>query len=141
MNSRAGGSRVGVVIVGHGRVATGLLEAALPIVGDGLRDVICVDAGAGQTPDLQDQLCRAMETADGGLGVLLIVDLIGASPCSCGMKEGSGREFAVVSGMNLAMMLKLASLRDRIQRPHELAAACAESGRRAITVQGRDCSK
>ncbi|TPV96748.1 MAG: PTS sugar transporter subunit IIA [Myxococcales bacterium FL481] len=127
--------RVGVVMVGHGRCASALLSAARPIVGDALDDVTCVDAGEGQTPDLAPRLCEALTQADSGAGVVIVVDLLGASPCNCALKEGFGHQFAVVSGMNLAMMLKLAALRGQGCRPAEIAAACADAGQRSIVIR------
>ena len=128
--------RVGAVIVGHGNTATELLAAAVGIVGgDALSDVIAVDAGCGQTPELSETLCRVLAEADRGRGVLLIVDLLGASPCSCGLREGAEHRLALLSGLNLAMLLKLASLDRDTMDPNELASACASSGQRSVTVR------
>lgn len=127
---------VGVVLVGHGDTASRLLEAASAIVsGAGLSDVIAVDAGVGETPDLSDTLCSIIEQADAGRGVLLVVDLMGASPCTCGMREAVGHRFVVLSGLNLAILLKLASLDRRALTPAGLANACAESGRKSVCVE------
>ena len=127
---------VGVVLVGHGRTASELLAAAAGIVGeDSLAGVQAVDAGLGQTPKLDDHLCRVLVEADEGAGVLLVVDLLGASPYSCARKQAEGRRVVILSGLNLAMLLKLAALdRERLD-PEALARACADSGRRAVDVQ------
>ncbi|MCA9638185.1 MAG: hypothetical protein KC420_19285 [Myxococcales bacterium] len=127
---------VGVVIVGHGSTASQLLEAARGIVGgDALDDVVAVDAGAGQTPELAQRLFAEIGAADHGAGVLLVVDLLGASPCSCGLREGVGHSLALLSGLNLAMLLKLASLDRASLGPTELAAACAASAQRSVTIR------
>lgn len=129
---------VGVVLVGHGDSASRLLAAARAIVPEGLEDLIAVDAGAGQTPELEQTLCDGIEAADRGRGVLLMVDLLGSSPCRCGMREADGHALSTLSGLNLAMLLKLASLDRTALELAELAEACAESGRRAIVVtEGR----
>lgn len=127
---------VGVVIVGHGSTASQLLEAARGIVGSGsLDDVVAVDAGAGQTPELAQRLVEVIAGADRGAGVLLVVDLLGASPCSCGLRGGAGHALALLSGLNLAMLLKLANLDRRSLSPLELAAACAASAQRSVTIR------
>ncbi|HGG57126.1 MAG TPA: hypothetical protein ENK31_04965 [Nannocystis exedens] len=128
-------SRVGVVIVGHGATATGLLAAARGIVGDQLDEVVAVDAGRGQTPKLSATLCRVLSEEDRGRGVLLIVDLLGASPCSCGLREGADHTKVLLSGLNLAMLLKLANLDREATSALELAVACADSATRSIVVQ------
>lgn len=135
MSTESPPGRVGIVMVGHGQCASALLAAARPIVGEALDDIACVDAGEGQTPELAARLCEVMSAADTGSGVVIVVDLLGASPCNCALQEGFGHRFAVVSGMNLAMMLKLAALRGGSLGPSEIAAACAEAGQRAITTR------
>jgi PTS system mannose-specific IIA component len=127
---------VGVVLVGHGSTASELLAAAAGIVGpEALAGVQAVDAGKGQTPKLDDDLCDVLAKADQGAGVLLLVDLWGASPCNCAQRQAEGRRVAILSGLNLAMLLKLAALdRHRIE-PEALARACADSGRRAVDVK------
>ncbi len=126
---------VGVVVVGHGHTASALLGAAEGIVGPGvLQGVIAVDADAGETAELRARMCDAVIAADRGGGVLLIADMFGASPCSCGIRMASGHPLSVVAGLNLAMLLKLATLDRSALDPAELATACSDSGRRAIAV-------
>ncbi len=125
---------VGVVVVGHGRSASALLGAAEGIVGDALTDVIAIDAGVGEDAILRERLGAAVTAADRGAGVLLIADMFGASPCACGIRMAAGRPLAVLAGLNLAMLLKLATLDRTALDPEQLAQACSDSGRRAIAV-------
>lgn len=129
---------VGVALVGHGRSATALLEAARGIVGDApLSGILALDAGQGENEDhdLSDEMCAAIEQADQGTGVVVLVDLLGASPCQCAQREGQGHGVVVVSGLNLAMVLKCASLDRGAMTPQEISAACSDSGRRAVAVR------
>jgi len=131
-------AKCGVVLIGHGSSATALLEAVKAIVaGDGLADAIALDAGIGQTPELSAKVCAAIQRVDEGRGVLLLADLMGSSPCMCGINESVGHGLAVVSGLNLAMLTKLA-MADRQRSPRELAEACADSARRSVSVRVRD---
>jgi PTS system mannose-specific IIA component len=130
------------VLIGHGGTASALLAAARAILpsagpGNGLADVIAIDAGVGQTPELTARVCAAVEQVDEGRGILLIADLMGSSPCKCGIQQSTGHGFALVSGLNLAMLTKLA-LADRRQSPRELAEACADSARRSVCVEVHD---
>lgn len=127
---------VGVVVVGHGRSASALLEAAGGVLGvNGLAGVVAIDAGFGQTKDLETRMHAAVSAADAGAGVLLIADMFGSSPCTCGIRQAMGHRLAVLAGLNLAMLLKLAMLDRATLTPAELANACAESARRAVAVQ------
>lgn len=128
---------VGVLLVGHGRTASELLQAARGIVGvDALTSVVAVDAGKGETPKLGEELCEVIEAVDQGAGVLVLVDLWGASPCTCARREVVATKHPAVtlSGLNLAMLLKLAALDRRAMGVQAVAEACADSGRRAVQV-------
>jgi len=131
-------TKCGVVLIGHGQTASALLTAVRQIIpGDGLADVVAIDAGAGRTPELSQRVCAAIEDVDEGRGILLLADLMGSSPCMCGVKQSLGHGFALVTGLNLAMLTKLATA-DRRQSPRELAAACADSAQRSVCVQVHD---
>lgn len=126
---------IGVAIVGHGATASELLAAARGIVDDGsLDDVLAIDAGLGETPQLGPKLCDAIAEADHGRGVVVLVDLLGASPCQCAQREVVGHELVVLSGLNLAMLLKLARIDRGKLDATGVAEACADSGRRAVEV-------
>lgn len=134
--SAAADPTVGVVLVGHGRTASELLAAAEGIVGaEALGGVQAVDAGRGETPKLGAELCDVLDEADQGAGVLVLVDLWGASPCSCAQRQAEGHRVVILSGLNLAMLLKLAAVDRRHTDPEALARVCAESGRRAVDVR------
>lgn len=127
-------AEVGVVLVGHGGTASALLAAARSVLGvSSLPDVVAVDAGAGETADLRTRLGAALAAADRGKGVLLLADVFGASPCSCGIREAAG-PLVVLSGLGLGMLLKLASVDRESQDPEAVACAVADSARRAIAV-------
>jgi hypothetical protein len=67
-------------------------RAAEGIVGEAaFAGVVAVDAGAGETPTLRGRMCdAAIVAADAGAGVLLVADVFGASPCSCGIRRPIG---------------------------------------------------
>jgi PTS system mannose-specific IIA component len=126
---------IGVAVVGHGSTASQLLAAARAILPAGALDhVIAIDAGLGETPILSETMCTAIAKADRGRGVMVLVDLFGASPCQCARKQGLGHPLAIVSGLTLAMLLKLATMdRTRVELG-ALAQACADAGHRSIAV-------
>lgn len=144
MSDAAATTAVGVVLVGHGRTASELLGAARGIVGtdapSGLDGVVAVDAGKGETPRLDAELCAVIEGADAGTGVLVMVDLWGASPCSCAQAQAGEHRIVTLAGLNLAMLLKLAALDRAALGPERLAQACADSGRRAVQVTPNESS-
>jgi mannose/fructose-specific phosphotransferase system component IIA len=128
-------SRVGVVVVGHGETASHLLRAAKGIVSpDALEGVVALDAGVGDSERFTSTMCAVLDEVDQGQGVLMLIDLMGASPCQCGRREGQTHHVVLLSGLNLAMLLKLSSLDREAGTPESLAEACAQSGQRAVSV-------
>lgn len=99
-----------------------------------LVDVVAVDAGVGEDAALRERLGAAVRSADHGAGVVLLADMLGASPCACGMRMAAGHTLAVLAGLNLAMLLKLSTLDRSVLGPLEIAEACRASAQRAIAV-------
>lgn len=126
---------IGVAVVGHGTTASQMLAAARVIAeSNALDDVIAIDAGPGETPALSTEMCNAIAKADRGRGVVVLVDLLGASPCQCAQREAGGHPLTVVAGVNLAMLLKVTGIDRRVAELDDVARACAEAGHRAIAV-------
>lgn len=129
---------VGVVVLGHGSTASRLLEAANGILAEGmLHKVVAIDAGLGDTPKLSAEVYETIKRLDDGQGVVVLIDLPGASPCQCVQREGDGHEVVVLSGLNLAMLLKVAAVdRDQTSATH-LVEACADSAQRSVRISVR----
>ena len=127
---------VGVLLVAHGGSATPLLEAARGIAGrDAFEEVETLDAGDGRTDELDRAVESSLTRLDHGRGVLVITDLFGASPCNCSREElGVHKNGVLISGLNLAMLCKLAHLDRRSLSALELANKIAETGRKSVSV-------
>lgn len=137
-------AELGLLVVGHGHTASALLSSARRIVappkGFGpvpplprvLARALAVDAGEGYDETFERGLRAAVREVDGGVGLLVLVDLIGSSPCNCCLSRIQARDLHVVTGVNLAMLLKLGTLPEPLPPVEILAALCQEVGRRAI---------
>jgi PTS system mannose-specific IIA component len=125
---------IGVVVVTHGQLATELVNAAEMIVGD-LPQFTAVSIGWHEdVNDARDEIALAIERVrhDDG-GVLILTDMFGGTPSNLGMTFLETNRVEVITGVNLPMLIKLASLRDSSDL---LAAAreMREDGRNAIWV-------
>lgn len=96
---------VGIILVTHGVMADGLLDAARMIVGakEGVETV-----QLREEDDVEGLMARieiAIQNVDAGAGVLIMVDLPGASPFNASARLALQREeLAVVTGVNLPML-------------------------------------
>ena len=101
--------RVAGVIVTHGMLATELLAAAEMIVG-AVTHIAAVSIGWHDDVDAaRDEIERAIVRVSAGRGVLIMTDMFGGTPTNIAgmfLKEG---EVEVVTGVNLPMLVKLAS--------------------------------
>lgn len=122
----------GVVLVTHGAAGDAMLEAAERVVGH-IDSVATVGVALGEaTLDVERRLETAAR-AVGRTGVVFLVDLVGSTPSNLAARIGG--HCAVVSGMNLPMLFKLATI-DRSRSARELAEELAQTGQKSIQVRG-----
>jgi len=124
---------IGVVIVTHYRLGEEFLQALRLIVPDA-PDYESVGVEPGQTADeMRRAIDAALSSADEGQGVLVLTDMFGGSPSNISMSFLDDRRVEVVTGVNLPMLIKLATLRQE-KELGELASFIKDYGRRNISV-------
>ena len=102
---------IGVVVVTHGQLAVELVNAAEMIVGD-LPQFTAVSIGWHEdVNDAREDIAQAVERVKGDGGVLLLTDMFGGTPSNLGMTFLETDRIEVITGVNLPMLIKLASLR------------------------------
>jgi mannose PTS system EIIA component len=124
---------IGLVIVTHGRLAEEFRSAMEHVVGpqSGVR-AICI----GPEDDMEQrrrEIVEAARSVDGGGGVILLTDMFGGTPSNLAISAMDDAHAEVIAGLNLPMLIKLASVRGR-----EDLATCVhwaqEAGRKYISV-------
>jgi PTS system mannose-specific IIA component len=124
---------IGVVVVTHGQLATELVNAAEMIVGD-LPQFTAVSIGwHDEMNDARGDIEQAIERVRGDAGVLLLTDMFGGTPSNLGLTFLETDRVEVITGVNLPMMIKLASLRTS-QDLLAVAREMRDQGRDAIWV-------
>jgi PTS system mannose-specific IIA component len=135
-NVEGGGDAVvGLVVVTHGGCGACLLSAAAEIVGpldasSSVAVVVGEDYG-----DVLTRVAQACDAVEGGVGLLILVDVHGSSEFQAclAMVDGS-RPVEIVCGVNLPMLLKLATLDRHALGPAQLADLLKEVGKRSIRL-------
>jgi len=124
---------IGVVVVTHGQLAVELVNAAEMIVGD-LPQFTPVSIGwHDDVNDAREDIAQAIERVRGEEGVLLLPDMFGGTPSNLGMTFLEKDRLEVITGVNLPMLIKLASLR-KSSDLLAVAKEMREHGRNAIWV-------
>ncbi len=131
---------VGIVIVTHGSMAEGMLDAAGMIIGDltGIEAVALKEMDAVE--DLMERISAAIAQVDEGDGALVMVDLFGASPfnASARLAAEEGREgLEVITGVNLPMVLEVAMQRSG-ESFEELVKIAEQAGTGGVKLLSRE---
>lgn len=127
--------KVGGIIVTHGQVANELLSAAETIVGD-ITHVTAVSIGWHDDVEVaKDEIKRALNVVSHGNGVLMLTDMFGGTPMNISAMFLAPGEVEIVTGVNLPMVIKLAS-QNKETTLAELSVAVEETGKQAIHRTG-----
>ncbi len=127
---------IGIVLVTHGRLADELVSALEHVVGaqTGIATV-CIgpeDDMESRRKEILDDIARVNE----GQGAVVLTDMFGGTPSNLAISVMEQAKVEVIAGVNLPMLVKLASVR----ATHALADAVAEAqdaGRKYINVASR----
>ncbi len=124
---------IGVVLVTHGRLAQEFINALEHVVGPQQNmAAVCI----GPDDDMEQrrgEIVESVAAVDGGRGVVLLTDMFGGMPSNLAISVLDQGRVEVVAGVNLPMLIKLASVRGE----NSLATAIAEAqeaGRKYINV-------
>ena len=124
---------IGVVVITHGQLATELVHAAETIVGD-LPNFTAVSIGWHEdVQDARDAIAGAIDRVRQPGGVVLVTDMFGGTPSNLGITFLEQDKVEIVTGVNLPMLIKAASLKDAASLT-EVARTLREHGKNAIWV-------
>ena len=124
---------IGLVLVTHGRLAIEFRSALEHVVGP-QRQIEAITIG----PDDDVEQCRknileAVKRVDSGEGVAILTDMFGGTPSNLAISVMSQPKVEVLAGINLPMLIKLASLKSSPDL-RAVAREMREHGRNAIWV-------
>lgn len=104
---------IGIVVVTHGQLANELVSAAEMIVGE-IPNVTAVSIGWHDSPeDAQGEIQEAIERVECGQGTVVLTDMFGGTPSNLSLTLLEKDRVEIVTGVNLPMLIKLASLREQ----------------------------
>jgi len=124
---------IGMVLVTHGRLAVEFIAALEHVVG-AQRNIAAVCIGPEDDMERRRQdILRAIAEVDAGRGVVLLTDMFGGTPSNLAISVMDKAKIEVIAGINLPMLIKLASVRET--EPLSAAVRAAqEAGRKYINV-------
>lgn len=128
---------VGIILASHGEFANGILQSGAMIFGD-QPDVKAVTLQPSEGPDdLKAKIEAAIATFENQDEVLFLVDLWGGTPFnqSNGIINGHEDKWAIVTGLNLPMLIEAYASRMSMTSAHEIATHICEVARDGVKTQ------
>ena len=124
---------IGLVLVTHGRLAEEFVAATEHVVG---RQSNMRAISIGPDDDIEQRrrdILAAAEAVDDGSGVILLTDMFGGTPSNLAISIMDQGRVEIIAGVNLPMLIKLASVRET-ESLEEAVASAQEAGRKYINV-------
>jgi mannose PTS system EIIA component len=124
---------IGLVLVTHGRLADELVAATEHVVGQQTQiATVCI----GPEDDMEQRradILSAVEAVNAGEGVVVLTDMFGGTPSNLAISIMENAPIEVIAGVNLPMLIKLASVRGTESLQSAVVHA-QDAGRKYINV-------
>ncbi|MEP1443958.1 MAG: PTS sugar transporter subunit IIA [Hyphomicrobiales bacterium] len=124
---------IGLVLVTHGKLAEEFRSALEHVVGPQEHcETVCIEAD-DNVEKRHDDILAAIKKVDSGRGVILLTDMFGGTPSNLAISAMEPGRIEVIAGINLPMLVKLASV--RVEQPMaNVLVEAQDSGRKYIHV-------
>ena len=133
MNDDTSKDMIGVVLVTHGNLATELVKVMEHVVGpQGQLTTITIDPDDDMEKRREDIL-NSVQFVDKGLGVIILTDMFGGTPSNLAISIMEQAKIDIIAGVNLPMLIKLASVRST-ETISDAVAQAREAGQKYIMV-------
>ncbi|WP_336986036.1 PTS sugar transporter subunit IIA [Altererythrobacter aquiaggeris] len=124
---------IGIILVTHGRLAEEFVGAMEHVVGKQKAiATVCI----GPKDDMEqrrEEIANAIAEVDSGDGAIILTDLFGGTPSNLAISLLDAGRIEVIAGINLPMLIRLASARKTMSVKDTVCAA-RDAGRNYITV-------
>ncbi len=107
---------VGIVLVTHGELAKELISAVNFVLSSNpsvKMEGVCLDPDR-EFESFKQEIKTAIKKVKSNDGILLVTDMFGGTPSNISLTFLDENNIEVISGVNLPMLLKLATLSDKV---------------------------
>lgn len=124
---------IGMVLVTHGRLADEFIAATEHVVGP-QQNVRAISIGPDDDMERRrNDIMDAVGEVDEGDGVIVVTDMFGGTPSNLAISIMDQGNLEVIAGMNLPMLIKLATVREKSSLK-ETAEIAQDYGRKYINI-------
>lgn len=127
---------IGMVLVTHGHLASEFRAALEHVVG-AQKQLISISIGPEDDMERRrTDIINAIHEADSGDGVVILTDMFGGTPSNLAISVMNGSNVEVLAGINLPMLIKLASVRDNTPLDQAVLQA-QDAGRKYVYIASK----
>ncbi len=127
---------IGMVLVTHGQLATEFRAALEHVVGPQTQIETITIGPEDDMEARRSDIMAAVRRVDTGEGVVVLTDMFGGTPSNLALSCMNGTSVEVVAGINLPMLIKLASVRGE-EALADAVLMAQDAGRKYINVASR----
>ena len=126
-------NKIGIVLVTHGNLAVELVKVMEHVVGP-QGQVSTVSIGPDDDMEKRrEDILNSVQSVDRGLGVIILTDMFGGTPSNLAISIMEQAKIDIVAGVNLPMLVKLASVRSS-ETMLEAVTQARDAGQKYIMV-------
>lgn len=122
-----------ILLITHAPLAQALRACALHVFADSADYVLALDVPADESPEVSLARARAL-LGEGAEPVLVLTDVLGATPCNVAQRLVAGRTAQLVAGVNLPMLLRAVCYRG--ETLETVAARAVAGGTQGVVIVG-----
>jgi mannose PTS system EIIA component len=128
---------IGLVIVAHGGLATEFRKALEHVVGP-QQNLEAISIGPeDDMKGRRNEILAAAKRVDTGHGAIILTDMFGGTPSNLAISVIDEAQVEVIAGINLPILVKLASLRNEVSI-NEAISAARDAGRKYIKIASQE---
>lgn len=128
---------VGIVIASHGEFASGILQSGQMILGEQENVKACTLMPSDSPENIKAKMEEAIASFDNKDEVLFLIDLWGGTPFNQASALINGHEdkWAIVTGLNLPMLVEAFASRFSMETAHEIATHISGSAKEGVRIK------
>lgn len=130
---------VGIILASHGEFAEGIHQSGSMIFGEQANVKPCILKPSEGPQDIRKKMEDAIASFDQQDEILFLVDLWGGTPFNQASALKDGHEsWAIVTGLNLPMLIEAYASRMSMDTAHEIAVHIAKTAKEGVRIQPED---
>ena len=126
---------IGIVVVTHGKLAEAFVAVTEHVVGKQAQMLAVGIEPEDDAEQARERILQAIQSVDTGEGAVILTDMFGGTPSNLAISVMKDDGVEVVAGVNLPMMIKLASVRGKVSMQDAVNQA-QDAARKYINVAG-----